>query len=145
MTLPPAISVITLGVTDLDRSVAFYQALGWPLSSATQPGSIAWFRTAGCTLGLFPTAELAADAGVPEGGEPVFREVTLAVNLGSREEVDAAMAVALGAGADLVKAPVATGWGGYSGYFADPDGHLWELVHAPGFTLTGDGRVEMPV
>jgi uncharacterized glyoxalase superfamily protein PhnB len=54
------------------------------------------------------------------------------------------MAVALGAGADLVKAPVPTEWGGYSGYFADPDGHLWELVHAPGFTLTGDGRVEMP-
>jgi catechol 2,3-dioxygenase-like lactoylglutathione lyase family enzyme len=144
MTLPAAISVITLGVTDLERSVAFYEALGWPLSSTSQPGTIAWFRTAGATLGLFPTEALAADAGVPEGGEPVFREVTLAVNLAGREEVDAAMAVALGAGADLVKAPVATEWGGYSGYFADPDGHLWELVHAPGFTLTGDGRVEMP-
>ncbi|MEY9846034.1 VOC family protein [Streptacidiphilus sp. MAP5-3] len=145
MSLPARISIVTLGVSDLERSIEFYQDLGWPLSSASQEGVIAWFRTADSVLGLFPTEELAADAGVPDGGEPTFRGVTLAQNLGSREEVDAAMAHALAVGADLVKAPVAMEWGGYSGYFADPDGHLWELCHNPGFPLTPEGRLDLPV
>ncbi|MEZ0066291.1 catechol 2,3-dioxygenase-like lactoylglutathione lyase family enzyme [Streptacidiphilus sp. MAP12-20] len=145
MTLPARISIVTLGVSDLQRSIEFYQDLGWPLSSESQPGTIAWFRTADSVLGLFPSPELAADAGVPDDGEPTFRGVTLAVNLGTREEVDAAMAAALAVGADLVKAPTLAEWGGYSGYFADPDGHLWELCHNPGFPLTAEGRLDLPV
>ncbi|WP_037604543.1 VOC family protein [Streptacidiphilus rugosus] len=145
MSLPARISIVTLGVSDLKRSTEFYQALGWQLAKASMPDTIVWFRTADSVLGLFPTGELAADAGVPDDGEPTFRGVTLAVNLGSRAEVDAAMAAALAVGADLVKAPTVAEWGGYSGYFADPDGHLWELCHNPGFELTEEGRLDLPV
>ncbi|GJF30778.1 glyoxalase [Kitasatospora sp. NE20-6] len=140
---PARISIVTLGVADLARSVAFYEALGWRRSSASSP-EIVWFRTADSVLGLFPVDELAADAGVPSGGEPSFRGVTLAVNLESPETVDAALAAAVEAGATVVKPPAATSWGGYSGYFEDPDGHLWELAHNPFFPFTADGSLDLP-
>ncbi|SOB81558.1 VOC family protein [Streptomyces sp. 1331.2] len=140
---PARISIVTLGVSDLDRSTAFYEALGWRRSTASSP-EIVWFRTADSVLGLFPTEELAADAGVPATGEPTFRGVTLAVNLESPALVDAALATAVEAGAVVVKPPVPTDWGGYSGYFEDPDGHLWELAHNPFFPFTEDGSLDLP-
>ncbi|WP_329568520.1 VOC family protein [Kitasatospora sp. NBC_01266] len=141
--VPARISIITLGVSDLDRSVEFYTALGWQRSTASNP-QISWFRTADSVLGLFPAEELAADAGIPPGGEPAFRGVTLAVNLESPQAVDAAMEVAVAAGASVVKPPKPTSWGGYGGYFEDPDGHLWELAHNPSFTFTETGQLELP-
>ncbi|MER5865408.1 VOC family protein [Kitasatospora sp. NPDC002040] len=140
---PARISIVTLGVTDLAASTAFYQALGWSRSSASND-SIVWFRTADSVLGLFPTEELAADAGIPATGEPSFRGVTLAVNLESTAQVDAALALAVEAGATVVKPPAATEWGGYSGYFEDPDGHLWELAHNPFFPFTETGQLDLP-
>ncbi|WP_344622006.1 VOC family protein [Kitasatospora arboriphila] len=140
---PARISIVTLGVTDLGRSTAFYEALGWRRSAASSP-EIVWFRTADSVLGLFPADELAADAGVPAVGEPSFRGVTLAVNLESTAKVDAALTTAVAAGATVVKPPAATSWGGYSGYFEDPDGHLWELAHNPFFPFTEDGSLDLP-
>ncbi|GAA2141281.1 VOC family protein [Kitasatospora kazusensis] len=140
---PARLSIVTLGVGDLGRSTEFYEALGWQRSAASQE-EIVWFRTSGSALGLFPVEALAADAGVPAGGEPSFRGFTLAVNLESRELVDAALETAVAAGATVVKPPAATEWGGYSGYFEDPDGHLWELAHNPFFPFTEDGRLDLP-
>lgn len=140
---PARISIVTLGVSDLARSARFYEDLGWQRSSASSP-EIVWFRTADSVLGLFPHDELAADAGVPAGGEPQFRGVTLAVNLESPARVDAALERAVAAGATVVKPPTATGWGGYSGYFEDPDGHLWELAHNPFFPFAEDGSLDLP-
>ncbi|WP_035841902.1 VOC family protein [Kitasatospora azatica] len=141
--VPARISIVTLGVTDLARSAEFYAALGWQRSAASSP-EIVWFRTADSALGLFPVDELAADAGIPPSGEPAFRGVTLAINLESPEAVDAALAVAVEAGASVVKPPAATDWGGYSGYFEDPDGHLWELAHNPFFPFTERGQLDLP-
>ncbi|MCX4688345.1 VOC family protein [Kitasatospora purpeofusca] len=140
---PARLSIVTLGVTDLDRSARFYEALGWNRSAASSP-EIVWFRTADSVLGLYPHDELAADAGVPSAGEPAFRGVTLAVNLESPALVDAALATAVEAGAVVVKPPATTGWGGYSCYFEDPDGHLWELAHNPFFPFTEDGSLDLP-
>ncbi|MFJ2780565.1 MULTISPECIES: VOC family protein [unclassified Kitasatospora] len=141
--VPARISIVTLGVSDLDRSTRFYEGLGWKRSSVSSP-EIVWFRTADSVLGLFPHDELAADAGVPATGEPAFRGVTLAVNLESPELVDAALRTAVEAGASVVKPPATTSWGGYSGYFEDPDGHLWELAHNPFFPFAEDGSLDLP-
>ena len=127
------ISLITLGVSDLRRSVRFYRdGLGLPL----RPGSegVAFFETRGTWLALFPRAALAADAGVPSDGHG-FGGITLAHNVRSREEVDALMKEAKGAGATVVKQPQDTDWGGYSGYFADPDGYVWEVAWNPHFWI----------
>ncbi|MDH6126003.1 VOC family protein [Kitasatospora sp. GP82] len=140
---PARISIVTLGVSDLQRSAEFYEALGWQRSAASSP-EIVWFRTADSALGLFPAEALAADAGVPVTGEPSFRGVTLAVNLESPELVDAALETAVAAGATVVKPPTATHWGGYSGYFEDLDGHLWELAHNPFFPFTESGSLDLP-
>ncbi|MFC9330549.1 VOC family protein [Kitasatospora sp. NPDC057015] len=140
---PARISIVTLGVSDLERSARFYEQLGWQRSSKSSP-EIVWFRTADSVLGLFPYEELAADAGVPATGEPSFRGVTLAVNLESPARVDDALAVAVEAGATVVKPPAATTWGGYSGYFEDLDGHLWELAHNPFFPFTASGQLDLP-
>lgn len=148
MTVPQRISLVTLGVADVARSTAFYESLGWRRSSASVP-STTFFNTSGPVLTLFGHADLAADAHVPASdsaapGGREFRGVTLAVNLESREAVDAAYAEWVAAGATEVKAPEAVFWGGYSSYVADPDGHLWELAHNPGFTLDAEGRLRAP-
>ena len=121
----------------------FYQALGWRRSSASND-DISWFVTADSALGLFGRDALAEDAGVPAEEPGGFRGVTLAINLGSPAEVDAAMEAAEAAGARVVKQPQKVFWGGYSGYFADPDGHLWELAHNPTFAFTSDGQLDLP-
>ena len=143
MALAPNLVIVTLGVSDLDRSIAFYRGLGWEQRGDREQG-IVWFRTAGPWLGLFPAEELAADAGMVVEELPVFRGATLAVNLPSEAEVDAAVELVRDLGGDIVKQPQRAEWGGYSGYFADPDGHLWELCFNPGFPLDDRGRIEIP-
>lgn len=121
--------MITLGVEDLERSVEFYRD-GLGLPRLDSPPTVAFFTLNGSWLGLYGRESLAEDANVsPEGSG--FRGVALAHNLGSESEVDALMEQAIAAGATLVKAPQKVFWGGYSGYFADPDGHLWEIAHNP--------------
>ena len=142
MSIPPNFSIVTLGVADLDRSATFYRALGWE-QRGDQSIGITWFRTAGTWIGLFGYDELAADVGLPADPPTEYRGVTLALNFGSAEDVDTAFAAALDAGARSVKPPIRADWGGYSGYFADPDGHLWEVAFAPAFPVANDGTIEI--
>ena len=144
MSVPAYVSLITLGVTDLDRATAFYRGLGWPLSPASVPGEASFFAIGGCALALFGDRALAADAGVDAGAPVTFRGVATAINVGTPAEVDAALAAAATGGGRLVKAGERVAWGGYSGYFADPDGHLWEVAHNPYWELGADGRVTLP-
>lgn len=139
---PRAITLVTLGVADLDRARRFYAGLGWQAADESQEG-IVFIQLAGQVLGLFPLEELAKDQARP-GAALGTGAVTLARNLSSRAEVDAAFALALAAGASALKAPQAVFWGGYSGYFADPDGHVWEVAHNPGWPLSEDGTLTLP-
>jgi uncharacterized protein len=136
------ISLITLGVADLERSRAFYERLGWRRSVRAAEG-IAFFQAGGIAFALYPRAELAQDAGVKAEGEG-FRGFTLAFNARSRAEVDAVLAEAQAAGAATVKPAQEAFWGGYSGYFADPDGFLWEVAWNPGFAIAEDGSIRLP-
>ena len=148
MTVPARVSLVTLGVADVARSTAFYQAMGWEPSAASVAGDVTFFRSGGAILALWGAGDLAADAGAdgapPTASKPGFRGVALAINLGSEAEVDAAFASAEAAGAVIVKPPTRTEWGGYSGYFADPDGHAWELAHNPYWPLGPDGLPQLP-
>lgn len=144
MPVPAVISLVTLGVRDVAASTAFYEALGFPLSSASVVGEVSFFRTSGGLLGLYGVDDLAADAAVPTGVTAGFRGVSLAMNLASRDEVDAAMAAAEAAGATILKAPQPTEWGGYHAYFADPDGHAWEVAHNPFWPLDERGLPQLP-
>jgi uncharacterized protein len=141
--MQPRLSLITLGVADMARARAFYEALGFKASSQSQP-SVTFFDTGGVILGLYGRASLAADATVPDSA-PGFSGVALAHNVGSDAEVDAVIAHAVKCGGKLVKAAHKVFWGGYSGYFADLDGHLWEVAHNPFWPLDKDGRVQLPV
>jgi hypothetical protein len=136
------VSLITLGVADLDRAGAYYAALGWRKAVESQPG-ISFYQLPGQVLGLFPLAELARDQG-REGAELGFGAMTLAHNLSSPEAVDRAYAQALAAGAAGLKPPEKVFWGGYSCYVADPDGHVWEYAHNPFFPLAEDGLLTLP-
>ena len=140
--MQPRLSLVTLGVSDMARARAFYEALGFKASSQSQP-SVTFFDTGGVILGLYGRADLAADANMPDT-TPGFSGVALAHNVGSDAEVDAALAHAVSCGGKLVKAAHKAFWGGYSGYFADPDGHLWEVAHNPFWPLDADGRVLLP-
>lgn len=135
---PQRVSLITLGVTDMERSRAFYAALGWvPVPS---PPEVTFYQLDGLVLGLFGLAPLAEDQGRP-GAELGTGAMTLAQNFADRESVDTAFAAAVRAGATPLKPPREVFWGGYSGYFADPDGHAWELAHNPFWEISPDGRV----
>lgn len=130
------ISLITLGVDDLPRARAFYEdGLGWAPVSAQD--SVCFYQLPGLALGLFGREALAEDAQHPIDGR--FSGVTIAINGRSREEVDAMFSQALAAGAQALKAPEPVFWGGYSGYFADLDGHVWEVAHNPGSIIGADG------
>jgi uncharacterized protein len=142
MHVAPNLAIVTLGVGDLDRSIAFYRGLGWELRGDRAQG-IVWFRTSGPWLGLFPADELAADAAMTPGELPAFRGLSLAVNLPTEAGVDAAFELVRSLGASVVKEPERMSWGGYSGYFTDPDGHLWELCFNPGFPIDEHGRIEI--
>jgi len=131
----PGISIVTLGVTDLRRSVAFYRdGLGFPLSAESDK-NIAFFNLRGAWLALYPRQALAADAGVPAQDSVGFPGFTLSRNLDSQAAVDAFMDRAATAGAEVVKPAAVTFWGGYSGYFRDPDGFLWEIAWNPALAV----------
>jgi catechol 2,3-dioxygenase-like lactoylglutathione lyase family enzyme len=132
------LSLITLGVADLDRSVAFYEALGW---RAGGPGSVAFFQLPGMVLALWSRAQLAEDSAVDDEGG--WGGVTLAYNVGAPDEVDAVLAEAEAAGARIGRAGAATFWGGYSGVFIDPDGHPWEVAHNPYWSVLPDGSTHL--
>ena len=136
------ISFITLGVADLARSRAFYQALGWRESSASQDG-VAFFQAGSVVFGLFPRANLAEDAGVAAAGSG-FAGFALAHNVDSEAAVRALLDEAVAAGATLVRPADKVFWGGYRGYFADPDGFLWEVCHNPFMPLDADGSIRLP-
>jgi predicted lactoylglutathione lyase len=144
MPVPARVSLVTLGVKDVVRSTAFYAALGWPLSSASVPGDVSFFKTSGGLLAIWNEDLLAEDAGLTGGAVGDRRGHALAINLESREDVDAALATAAAAGARITKPARATDWGGYNGYFADPDGHLWEVAHNPFWPIGDDGRPTLP-
>lgn len=129
--MKPRISMITLGVRDLAAAIKFYEAgLGFPRMES--PPEVAFFTLNGSWLGLYSRNALAEDATVPSEGNG-FEGFTLSHNVSSEEEVEKVMGEALAAGATLVKAAQKVFWGGYSGYFKDPDGHLWEIAHNPHF------------
>ena len=138
----PHVSMIGIGTADLARSVAFYEALGWKRSSASTENMV-FLRLANLCLGLHPRDMLAADAGVEAVGQG-FRAVTFAHNVASDADVDAAFETALAAGGREVKRPEKVHWGGYSGYFADPDGNLWEVAHNRFVELDEDGTMRLP-
>ena len=140
--MQPRISIITLGVADLTRSRTFYEAMGFAASRASQP-TIVFMQMAGQALALFPRGELAKDAGLADS-TPGFSGITLAHNVGTKAEVDAIIAQAVRHGGREVKAAHDAFWGGYSGYFADPDGHLWEVAWNPYFPLAADGTLTLP-
>lgn len=142
-TFEPRISMITLGVADVSTATAFYQRLGFMRSSASND-NVTFFHMRGTVLGLFGRDALAADAAVEPTVPQGFEGVALAHNLGSRDEVDAAWDFAVGCGARPVKKPHEVFWGGYSGYFADPDGHLWELAHNPFMQLDENDHMTLP-
>ena len=134
--------MVTLGVADVARSTSFYESLGWRRSSASQD-TITFFSMQGSVLALFGREALADDAGVSAEGAG-FRGVTVALNCADRAEVDAVFTEWVAAGAEPVKQPEAVEWGGYSGYVADPDGHLWEIAHNPFSENDADGRMPLP-
>jgi uncharacterized protein len=146
MAVPVArFTVITLGVDDMRRSIAFYEALGFARKFRATGEEVAFFDTRGTVIGLYPWDVLAKDAALPTDPRPqAFRGVTLAWNCNSPYEVDVVLNFAVSKGAALIKRAQRTDYGGYGGYFADPDGHLWEVVVAPQIEVAADGRVHLP-
>ncbi|MBZ4689704.1 MAG: Glyoxalase/bleomycin resistance protein/dioxygenase [Cereibacter sp.] len=138
---PQRVTLITLGVADLAAAIAFYERLGWR-QHGRQEG-VAFFQLNGLALALFGLADLAADQG-RAGATLGAGAVTLAQNFATEAEVDAAFAQALAAGATALKPPEKVFWGGYSGYWADPDGHVWEVAMNPFWPLAADGSLTLP-
>ena len=134
------VSLITLGVRDLARARAFYEALGWKTGAAAAD-DVVFFQAAGAIVALWGRGELAEDSGVEDGGG--WGGITLAYNTRSPEEVDAVIEEARAAGARIAREGAATFWGGYSGLFVDPDGHPWEVAHNPHWTVGDDGSVRL--
>jgi uncharacterized protein len=133
------LSVLTLGVSDVARARAFYEALGW--SSASPDNSIVFFQAGGVIVSLWDRVSLADDSGVVDSGG--WGGVTIAHNVASPEDVNRVMDEARTAGAVISREPAATFWGGYSGAFVDPDGHPWEVAHNPGWQLDSDGSIHL--
>ncbi len=140
--LPRHLSLITLGVADVAAARAFYERLGF-VASGFESDGIAFFDLNGTVLAVFGRADLANDAGVDESGSG-FRAVSCAMNVESEAAVDRGIAHAETCGATIVQPARKVFWGGYSGYFADPDGHLWEVAYNPFVPLTADGRLAVP-
>lgn len=135
-------SLVTLGVSDLARARRFYEAgLGWQVGQAVED-EVVFFQLNGLILSLFHRNALAKDAGITSSGGG-FGGIALAYNARSREDVEGVLAEAERAGGNLVKPAQETSWGGYSGYFTDPDGHLWEVAHNPYFPIDSEGRTSL--
>ena len=134
------VSLITLGVRDLDRARGFYEALGWK-SGAAPADDVVFFQAGGMIVALWSRASLAEDSGVEDSGG--WGGVTPAYNARSPAEVDAVIEEARRAGARIAREPAATFWGGYSGVFVDPEGHPWEVAHNPHWTIAEDGSVHL--
>ena len=135
------ISLITLGVADVSRARTFYERLGWRGQEAEET---VFFQAGGMALILWGRAKLAGDSGVEDAGPGGFDGVVLAHNVRSRTEVDAVLAGAAAAGAEITQSARETFYGGYAGCFRDPDGHVWEVAWNPGFTLAPDGSLVLP-
>jgi catechol 2,3-dioxygenase-like lactoylglutathione lyase family enzyme len=140
----PAVSLITLGVGDLDRAIAFYEAWGWTRSSASVEGEVAFLHGDTAALALWSWTSLAADAGVDARNKGRFGGISLAMNQPDEASVDRVVAAGEDAGATITKRPTRTEWGGYSAYLRDPDGHVWEVAHNPFWPLRPDGGVDLP-
>jgi uncharacterized protein len=141
----PCLTVITLGVSDMSASIAFYEALGFARKFRATGAAVAFFETGGVVLGLFPWDQLALDVTLPDHPQPkTFRGTTIAWNCRSVEKVEAVLEFAISKGASMLKPAHTTNYGGYSGYFADPDGHPWEVVVAPNIEVGEDRRVHLP-
>lgn len=135
------ISLVTLGVGNLDRARRFYEALGW---QGQQVQETVFFQAGAMALVLWARAKLADDAGIDDAGTDGFGGIALAHNVRSRDEVDEIVERARAAGATVTREPAETFYGGYAGCVVDPDGHVWEIAHNPGFTLAGDGALVLP-
>lgn len=138
---PQRVTLITLGVTDIARSKAFYAALGW--TPTADEGEVVFYQINGMVLGFFGLGSLAKDQGRPDAALGTGA-MTLAQNFTTDAEVDAAYAAALKAGATALKAPEKVFWGGYSGYYADPDRHVWEVAQNPFWKVNPDGSLTLP-
>jgi catechol 2,3-dioxygenase-like lactoylglutathione lyase family enzyme len=134
------VSLVTLGVSDLARARAFYEGLGWT-SGAAPADDVVFFQAGGMVVALWSRTELAADSVMQDDGG--WGGVTLAYNTRSPAEVDAVLDEARGAGGSVLREGAATFWGGYSGVFADPDGHPWEVAHNPHWSIADDGSVKL--
>jgi catechol 2,3-dioxygenase-like lactoylglutathione lyase family enzyme len=134
------VSLVTLGVANVPAARAFYEALGWTRTAGDD--DVAFFQSGGMVFALWGRNQLAADSGVTDSGG--WGGVTLAHNVRSPAEVDAVLAQAKAAGADIARPGGETFWGGYSGIFVDPDGHPWEVAFNPGWPLREDGSVDLP-
>ena len=139
MSTPARLSIVTIGVADVARSVRFYEAIGWERCSSSMD-EIAWFRTADSYLGIFGWHDLAEDAQLVEPTRGSFGGITLAINVETAEMVDTALDEAIAAGGSLLKRGTELPFG-YGGYFADPDGHPWEVCYNRGFPFGPDGRI----
>ena len=135
------VSLVTLGVTDLPRARRFYEQLGW---QGQEVEETVFFQTGAGGLVLWGRDKLASDCGVTDDSQEGFGGVALAQNVRSRAEVDDVIAAAALAGATVTKRPTETFYGGYAGCFADPDGHVWEIAHNPGFPIAEDGSITIP-
>jgi uncharacterized protein len=140
--MEPRISLVTLGVLDLDRAVRFYEGMGLKRNSKITEG-VAFFQMGGVILALWLREELAKDAGV-EDSKPGFSGVALAYNTRSEAEVDEVLAAAERAGGRIVKPGQRVFWGGFTGYFADTEGNLWEVAYNPGFPIDEEGNISLP-
>lgn len=140
--MEPRISLITLGVDDLARSITFYRAMGWTPHPSSVDGEVAFFQSGGMVLALWSRAALAADSGVVDAGG--WGGVTLAHNVDARDDVDEILSVAEAAGARVARTGAPTEWGGYSGVFVDPDGHPWEVAVNPAWPIGEDGSITLP-
>jgi catechol 2,3-dioxygenase-like lactoylglutathione lyase family enzyme len=134
------VSLVTLGVTDLDRARSFYEQLGWRAGLDVE--ETVFFQAGGLIVTLWGRNELAADSGVTDRGG--WGGITLAHNVASDDDVDRVIEQARAAGARIAREPAATFYGGYAGVFLDPDGHPWEIAHNPGFRLADDGTISLP-
>ena len=137
-----SIALITLGVADIERATTFYAALGW--SPALEIEETVFFQAGGQAIVLWGRDKVAADAGIADDGSSTFAGIVLAHNVGSRPEVDEIVRAAADAGATVTREPSETFYGGYAGFFRDPDGHTWEVAHNPGLQLGADGSLTVP-